>query len=102
MCSPHKKHGDDMLLTYKFLYNYFFSQKSQKANLWFHIHLSPRPHRWIQFQCTFKEMQGCLSFEKEDADNLRIPELPDCWDIFMCKPNYIWIIKSDHNKINSH
>lgn len=31
MCSPHKKHGDDMLLTYKFLYNYFFSQKKPKG-----------------------------------------------------------------------
>lgn len=111
MCFSNQKHGNDMLLTYKFLFNLFlFSCKSQKPDLWVYIYLwdhiiesicPSAPSLQGSLQHLLADARFFVNWKKKDADNFGIPELPVCWDIFICELNYVWIIKTDRNKINS-
>lgn len=113
MCFSIQKLRDDMLLTYKFLFNVFFFHVKVKRlvyefiSIWEITSLNPFAQAPQVLCNTFLEMQVSLSIEnktkqKKDTDNFGRPELPVCWVIFICELNYIWIIKTDRNKINSH
>ena len=86
ICFSNKKQRDDMLLTYKFICSYFFHIKAKRP-IYDFTFICQQDHIVESNFIVPSRRCKVLCHLKKTMQTVLIPELPDCSDIFMCKPN---------------